>query len=237
MIPTPLARRLPGLPIAGIIMALALILAACGGGSPTESPTESPTATLATPQITPPSITPGSTLPPTADPSSPLALQLLSPKDGVGVEVGAVRVMGRTRIDAAVAINGTRVEVFADGSFYLDVVLENGANSVEVIASTLSDEAVSQEATVYFIATAAGLPFTLFYPPDGLTVADPNIPVFGVTSVEAVVGVDGSPVDVNSLGVFSGSVTLEDGANSIEVLSTDIDGNVRFQTVGVFYIP
>ncbi len=164
-------------------------------------------------------------------------MELLSPKDGIGVEVGAVRVTGRTRIDAAVAVNGTPVEVFADGSFYIDMDLENGANLVEVIASTLSDETATQEATVYFVSTAAGLPFTLLYPPDGLIVTDPNVPVLGSTSPEAVVGVDGTPVDINALGIFSTFVTLEDGGNFIEVLSTDIDGNVRFQTVGVFYLP
>ena len=164
-------------------------------------------------------------------------LVLLAPEDGAGVEVDAVRVMGKTRVDAAVGINGTPVEVSPDGSFHYDLNLETGANLVEVVASTISGGAASQDAAVFYISTAAGLPFTLFYPPDGLMVSDPDIPVFGGTSPEAVVGVNGTPVDINSLGIFSTSVTLEEGGNFIEVLATDIDGNVRFQTVAVFYIP
>ena len=77
----------------------------------------------------------------------------------------------------------------------------------------------------------------MFYPPDGLVVSDPEIAVVGGTRLEAVVGVNGVPVDINSLGIFSTSITLEEGGNFIEVLATDIDGSVRFQTVAVFYLP
>ncbi|PKB71643.1 MAG: hypothetical protein BZY87_04585 [SAR202 cluster bacterium Io17-Chloro-G6] len=164
-------------------------------------------------------------------------MELLAPDDGAGVEVDAVRVMGKTRIDAAVGVNGTPVEISADGSFQHDLVLENGPNLVEVIATTLSGQTATQEAAVFFISTAAGLPFTLLYPPDSLTVSEPEILVVGSTSPDAVVGVDGTPVDINGLGIFSTTVTLEEGGNFIEVLATDIDENVRFQTVAVFYLP
>ena len=243
---TPTARFMPGLALIGIIQTLVLLLAACGGESTSAGPTlpltSGPASTVAATPITPspttsPPLTPGSTLAPTANPTLPFMLELLAPEDGVGVEVDTVRVMGKTRVDAAVGINGIPVEVSADGSFHHDLVVENGANLVEVIATTFSGETASQEAAVFFISTAAGLPFTLFYPPNGLTVPDPDIPVFGGTSPEAVVGVNGTPVDTNSLGIFSTSVTLEEGPNFIEVLATDINGNVRFQTVAVFYIP
>ena len=137
-------------------------------------------------------------------------MELLVPEDGAGVEVDAIRVMGKTRVDAIVGINGTPVEVSADGSFHHDLALESGANLIEVVAATLSGETATQEVAVFFVATAAGLPFTLFYPPDGLVVSDPNISVTGVTSVADVVGVNGIPVDVNSLGIFSTSVALEE---------------------------
>lgn len=227
----------------GVILILMLLLAACGGESTSFSPTIDPTSTAVATQFPPPSTTgsstpiPGSTLPPTADPASPLRLELLAPDDGAGVEVDAVRVMGKTRIDAAVGVNGTPVEISADGSFQHDLVLENGPNLVEVIATTLSGQTATQEAAVFFISTAAGLPFTLLYPPDSLTVSEPEILVVGSTSPDAVVGVDGTPVDINGLGIFSTTVTLEEGGNFIEVLATDIDENVRFQTVAVFYLP
>ena len=77
----------------------------------------------------------------------------------------------------------------------------------------------------------------LFYPPDGLEVKEPTIAVVGGTSPDAVAGVNGTPVDVNALGIFSTTAPLEQGANLIEVVATDIQGNIRFQTVVVFYLP
>jgi len=219
--PTPLPT--PGIPTPGT-------------PSPTTSPTPIPTQTAAPGPTPAPTATPTPAPQPTGAPI-PLTLELLAPGDGAGVEVGAVRVLGKTRVDAAVGINGNPVEVSADGSFQHDLDLEEGANLVEVVATTLSGETAFQEAAVFFISTAAGLPFAMFYPPDGLVVSDPTISVIGGTRPDAVVGVNGVPVDINSLGIFSTSVTLDEGGNFIEVLATDIDGNVRFQTVAVFYLP
>lgn len=238
----------------GVFLILILLMAACGGeaatSGPTPSPTPRPSATifptpaqietpaptaLPTPGSTP--VGPISTPEPTTPPSQPPALELIMPEDGVGVEVDAVRIMGIASVDAAVAVNGVPVEISADGSFQHDLDLEAGVNLIEVAATNLSGETAFQERVVFFISTAAGLPFTLFYPSDGLVVSDPDIAVVGGTRLEAVVGVNGIPVDINSLGIFSTSITLEEGANFIEVLATDIDGSVRFQTVAVFYLP
>ena len=164
-------------------------------------------------------------------------MELITPEDGAGVEVDAIRIVGITNVDASVGVNGVPVEIAADGSFQHDLDLEPGANLIEVVAADLSGAAAFEDRVVFFISTAAGLPFTLFYPPDGLVVSDPDILVIGGTRPEAVVGVNGVPVDINSLGIFSTSITLEEGGNFIEVLATDIDGSVRFQTVAVFYLP
>ena len=259
---TLVARSLPGLSLTGIILVIVLLLAGCSGESPSPSPTVTSTSgpastTTATPTTAPPQTgtpaptplpasmpspaatptpAPEPTLVPTSGPV-PLTLELLAPEDGAGVEVSAVRVLGKTRVDASVGINGNPVEVLADGSFHHDLDLEEGANLVEVVATTLSGETAFQEAAVFFISTAAGLPFTMFYPSNGLVVSAPTISVIGGTRSDAVVGVNGVPVDINSLGIFSTSITLDEGGNFIEVLATDIDGNVRFQTVAVFYLP
>ncbi len=250
----PDARSLAGVSRIGIFLVLILLIAACGEeiatSSPTTSPTPRPSATiiptpaqietpaptaLPTPGSTP--VGPAATPEPTASPSLPPTLELLTPEDGAGVEVDAVRVMGLTSVDAVVGVNGVPVEISADGSFHFDLDLEAGVNLIEVVATNLSGAAAFQERVVFFISTAAGLPFTLFYPTDGLVVSDPDVTVTGGTRPEAVVGVNGVPVEINSLGIFSTTITLEEGANFVEVLATDIDGSVRFQTVAVFYLP
>ena len=250
----PGARSLAGVSRIGIFLVLILLIAACGEEIATSSPASSPTPGLSATAIPTPaqietpaptvlptpgstSVAPVSTPEPTASPSLPPTLELLTPEDGAGVEVDAVRVMGISSVDAAVGVNGVPVEIAADGSFQHDLDLEAGVNLIEVVATNLSGEAAFQERVVFFISTAAGLPFTLIYPSDGLVVSEPDIPVIGGTLPEAVVGVNGVPVDTNGLGIFSTVVTLEEGANFIEVLATDIDGSVRFQTVAVFYLP
>jgi hypothetical protein len=157
--------------------------------------------------------------------------------DGASSEIGAIRVQGKTRPDAVVEVNGAAVEVASDGSFQHDIVLENVETEIKVEAEGLSGEAELQPAVVLFEPPTAGLPFTVFYPPDGLEVNQPNLAVIGGTRADAAVGVNGSPVDVNVLGLFSTIVSLDPGANLIEVVAADVQGDVRFEALAVFYLP
>ncbi len=195
---------------------------------------------LATPAASPqdPTSTPGPATPtPVPTPIPPLTLRLLAPLDGAGVEIGAVGVLGKTRPDAVVAVNGVPVEVDATGTFRHDIVLEDGANLIEVVASDLFGGFESAQAAVFIVSTAAGLPFSLLYPPDGLEVFEPQVEVMGVTRPDAVIGVNGIPLQTNSLGIFFTTATLEQGPNLIEIVATDISSNVRFQTIVIFYSP
>jgi hypothetical protein len=81
------------------------------------------------------------------------------------------------------------------------------------------------------------LPFSLFYPWDGREVRQPNVRVLGVTKPDAVVAANGNPMEVNALGIFSAILPLENGANFIEVVAIDLDGNLRFEAIAVFYTP
>ena len=90
---------------------------------------------------------------------------------------------------------------------------------------------------MFVVAPTAAIPMSLFYPLDGLEVRKPTITVVGGTRQDAIVGVDGLPVDVNALGIFPTTVSLQEGSNLIEVVATDINENINFQTIGVFYNP
>lgn len=221
------ARAIWSIVLVGLLTVAAM---GCGGGAPvTETGTPSPSAT------TPATPTPESPTPTTTP--APLSLEILSPEDGAGVEIGAVRVLGKTRQDAAVMVNDSEVDVDPNGFFHHDVPLDNGANTIEVVAADLDGNTVSRSLAVFKVSSSATLPLTLFYPQDGIEVSRPDITVTGGTRTDAVVGINGEPVDVNALGIFSMSVPLEEGSNVIEVVATDIDGNVRFQTVVVIYSP
>ena len=135
----------------------------------------------------------------------------------------------------AVNINGIPLNVSDKGDFQHDLALKQGVNLIEVIASDSLGRTKSQQLAVFFISSTAGLPFTLLYPSDGLQVAGTAVSIVGVTRPDAVVGVNEVQVEVDALGIFSTTVALEEGLNLIEVVAADLDGNVRFQILVVFY--
>ena len=251
---------------AGLALLVVLVAVGCGGGPdaiatpiaslpaatapaavpvpdvarPPQPSVQAPAASTGVPAAAPqaPTSTPVPATPtPVPTPIPPLTLRLLAPLDGAGVEIGAVGVLGKTRPDAVVAVNGVPVEVDATGTFRHDLILEDGANLIEVVAADLLGSFESAQAVVFIVSTAAGLPFSLLYPPDGLEVFEPQVEVMGVTRPDAVIGVNGVPLQTNSLGIFFTTVTLEEGPNLIEIVATDINSNVRFQTIVIFYSP
>ena len=209
-------------------IALILVLAGCGkGANPTPVPVQ-----LEVPTPTPKPI-------PTLVVSltqEQLPLTLLSPIDGAEVASGAVRVLGKTRLDAAVAVNGIPVEVESDGTFQRDILLEEGANLIEVVSTDLYGQLNSQSVAVFFKAPEVGLPLNLFYPPDGLEVSEDSVTVTGGTNPDAAVAINGVPVEINALGIFSKAVPLEEGVNLIEVVGTDLQADSQSQTIVVFYV-
>jgi len=213
-----------------LLVLVLLLLAACRGGPTSTTPTPTPARTPTPIRTATGTPTPGPT-------PAPLPLELLSPRDGLGTEIGAIRVLGKTRPDAVVAVDGVTVAVDADGRFYRDVLLRAGTNIVEVVATDLSGQTVHLSRVVFYVATTAGLNFTVFCPADGLQVGEGTVTVAGGTRPDAVVGVNGRPVDVNYVGIFSATVSLNRGANLIEVVAADIQGNARYQTLVVFYVP
>jgi uncharacterized protein YfaP (DUF2135 family) len=207
----------------GLLSMVALIGVACGSTpTPTSVATQTPVAT------------------PTAqlqDPGPAPQLSILSPRDGAGIESGAVRVIGETDQDAVVAVNGVPVEVDAEGRFFQDLMLEPGANTLEIVATDFFGQTVFEAVVVFSVTPTASLPFSLFYPADGLTLSQPTVELAGGTVPYAVVGINGVPVEVGALGIFSQTVSLDEGANLIEVVAADFEDNLRFETVVVFYIP
>ena len=224
-----------------LLVIAATIGIACGGGGkdpPTPTTIPQPTAeTSPTPTDTAvPRPSPEASPTDTTTPGT-LPLTLLAPRDGAGVEAGAVTILGKTRQDAVVGVNGIPVDVRADGSFTYGLILEKGANVIEVVATDLFDHTAFESRVVFSISPTAGLPFSLFYPPDGLVVSEPTISILGGSSPDAVVGINGIPVDIDALGLFSETFSLEEGPNFFEVVAADFQDNLRFQTVVVFYVP
>lgn len=165
-----------------------------------------------------------------------LNLTILAPTQREALDVGAIRVLGVTSANAQVTVNGIAVEVSPDGAFTRDLILGEGINSVEAIAKDASGKEVSESLVLLFVPRTEGVPLSILFP-QGLEVSVPNLTIMGATRPDVVVGVNGVPVDINNVGIFSTAVVLEEGTNLIEVVAVDLDENVNFQTVVVFYIP
>ncbi len=65
----------------------------------------------------------------------------MSPPDEDGdslvvVSTQTITIVGRTRVDAAVTVQDSFVDVDEEGTFELEIVLEEGPNLVEVVSST-----------------------------------------------------------------------------------------------------
>ena len=226
--------------------------ATSSGPPPTPTPSEQPAQSPATPASmvtaapspTPaqnPSPAPPPTLAPVpVDTPTPLPLPFLDlvfPQDGSILEVAAVRVLGITQTGVEAKVNGAVVEIRADGSFQSDLALDVGLNTINVVVTDQFGRSNSRNAAVFVVPATTPLPFNVFYPGDGIEVRQRDLPVSGVTKPDAVVLVNGISVEVNALGIYSAVVVLEDDTNLIEVVATDIFGNLRSQTIAVFYIP
>ena len=200
---------------------------------------------LAACRATEPPVTPPTLIPAVA-PELPLELAVMVPEDGTAtpqdeesaefiVGTWGIPVVGTTRVDAVVTVDGTPVEVNEDGMFIHSVGLTEGPNLVEVTASDLLGNQRTISVVVYQVS--ATIPLHIFWPSSDATINSASVPVIGATNVDAVVTVNGIPVDVDVLGVFSILVTLEEGPNAIEVTASDLMGYVHSQTVVVFRTP
>lgn len=197
------------------------------------SPTPIIKDTVAAPAATPVPEFEGRPLPP---PIGPI-FELLSPANNTVSEVGVTRALGKAEPGAWAIVNGSRVVTGAEGNFQFDLQLDEGPNTIEVTVASAGGRTQTRTRVVSFIPGDSALPFSLIYPLDGVETRQPSIPVFGATRPDAVVAINGNPVDVGATGIFGGRSDLEEGANLVEVIATDIDGNVRSGIIAVFYIP
>lgn len=128
------------LPVAPFMMALAL---ACGTvapvnppGSGTSLPGPGPAATARPmPDIVP----------------ARFFLGVRAPQNEVVVTVSPLPVEGVTTPDAVATVNGQVVEVDAQGQFLTQVTLEEGPNSIEILASNFEGRQEAQTLTVIYI--------------------------------------------------------------------------------------
>ncbi len=128
-----------------VTVLLLVLTAACAPapGEITPTPTPTPTPTL-TPEPTP-------TPTPTPTPKPEFFLTVTQPADDSIINADKVEVMGRTTPGAVVSVNGELAEVDEEGNFTMMVVLEEGPNIIEVLASDLEGNEDSRTLVIIYV--------------------------------------------------------------------------------------
>ncbi len=142
----------------GMVLAcfgLLLLLAACSKPSPTPAatatatPGQLPTVTSSSTPVSTPA--PSTTAMPVVVTPTAFFLDVTAPLDESVLQGTSVQVVGKTVPDAIVSVNGQPVDVGADGGFFTTVALQEGPNSIEIIASGFSGNHASKILTVVAI--------------------------------------------------------------------------------------
>ena len=87
----------------------------------------------------------------TPTPTPEFFLAVTQPADNSIISTDKVEVRGRTSPDAVVSINGELAEVDEEGNFTMMVVLEEGPNIIEVIASDLEGNQESRTLVIMYV--------------------------------------------------------------------------------------
>ena len=83
------------------------------------------------------------------EPTAALPLSLFYPSDGITVSDTHITVIGGTRQDAVVGINGRIAEINRSGIFETRLPLEPGANFIEIVAADINDNISFRTAVVF----------------------------------------------------------------------------------------
>ena len=210
---------------------------------PTTGPTEGPVLTP-TPSPTPsstgtPTSTPGTEPTPTLDPEEPPEdlpfLNIESPEDGDIIREPSVIIQGTASVGASVSAKGRAVSVGEGGKFRLSVPLSPGVNILDVFVINPDGQRQGRTLTVTYLPLE---PFflTITQPREqDRTVTTDTVRLWGRTAPDATLTVNGIAIPLDQHGIFSTTITLNPGGNSINVIATSSTGDMLQETLEIIY--
>ena len=155
--------------------------------------------------------------------TQPPDIVVLNPSDGLWINQQMLSVQGTVPAGTQVRVNQAEAEVDADGNFEVDVVLDEGENTVRIEATDAVGNITLEERRVYLRTSPPLLSLTTVQ--DGMTVREPSLLVVGKTEPLATVKLNGRELVVDSQGGFQGTVNLLEGKNVIRAEAVDRAGN------------
>jgi len=170
-------------------------------------------------------------------------IEVTTPEEDEGFRTTSVEVAGTVTDDwtpeeeIILLVNDEEVSVGPDGSFETTVSLDEGPQTVSVVAEDLVGNSSTVDVSVMVDVESPDL--TILSPSDGDEIPEQEIEVEGVVDddwtepEDIIVTVEGEEVTVDSDGNFSTVVELEMGTNNISATATDEVGNSTTETVTV----
>lgn len=149
---------------------------------------------------------------------------IISPANGTIVSTQTTTVTGQLSDESATLLVNGRVVNTASGAWSTQVVLSEGNNVITAIAQ---DIAGNQDVKTISVIAELVRPLVTISSPSSTTFNSKTITVAGtVDDPDAVLVVDGVPVNVNSSGAWEVDLSLHEGLNFITASATNTDGIV-----------
>ncbi|KKQ24024.1 MAG: Polymorphic outer membrane protein [Candidatus Roizmanbacteria bacterium GW2011_GWC2_37_13] len=113
--------------------------------------------------------------------------------------------------------------------------LEKGSNKVYIKASS-SDNKSKKTTNTYSVLFKEEKPkLDITQPKDKETISQSEILLKGLTDKEVFIRVNDLPVVVDAVGNFQTNIRLKEGENLIEIVASDIAGNIETKNLNVIY--
>lgn len=165
--------------------------------------------------------------------TQPPDIVVLNPSDGLWINQQMLSVQGAVPAGTQVLVNQAEAVVDEDGNFDVDVVLDEGENTIRIEATDAVGNVTLEERLVYLRTRPPALSLTTVQ--DGMTVREPSILVVGKTEPLSTVWLNGRELALDSQGGFQGVVDLIEGKNVVRVESLDRAGNTAVLARQVIY--
>ncbi len=144
-------------------------------------------------------------------------------------------IQGVTSIGASVSVRGRAVAAGGEGRFRLSVPLVPGVNLLDIFAINPDGGRTGRTLTVTYLPLE---PFflTITQPDEqDRNVTQSSVRLWGRTAPDATVAVNGIAIPLDQHGIFSTTITLRPGPNTIDVVATSTTGRVLRETLEVTF--
>lgn len=167
--------------------------------------------------------------------TTPPALSLDAPSDGTTVNAASITVSGRATDEhgvGSVTINGVAAPLLSDGTFTAVVALQDGPNTIRVVATDTVGNPVTATRTLSRFSVPA---VAITSPADFAVVSSSTITVSGTVSANTTsVAVNGVAASISAGRFTAASVPLQQGRTVVTAVARDASGRQAGTTIQVY---